>query len=103
MLSSKNLLARSLKRSVSAASSSAKVAGRSPLSSLALRPAAPALQRLQQQPARAFSWGASKNSPDDMFKLTSQALIHDISLHQMETVKTVVPWFLSNMPVSRRV
>lgn len=33
-------------------------------------------------------------------KLTEQALIHDISLHQMETVKQVVPWFLKAMPDS---
>ena len=48
---------------------------------------------------RSFSGWSTKN-PEEMFKLTSQALIHDISLHQMETVKTVVPWFLKNMPVS---
>jgi hypothetical protein len=50
---------------------------------------------------RALSWDT--NNPENLFKLTSQALIHDISLHQMETVKTVVPWFLTNMPVSAYV
>jgi hypothetical protein len=95
MLSSKNLLVRSLKRTAAA---SAKHGGRS--SHSVARPfVAPTLQqrRPQQQPARAFSWDTS--NPENLFKLTSQALIHDISLHQMETVKTVVPWFLTNMPV----
>jgi hypothetical protein len=36
----------------------------------------------------------------DVQKLTESALIHDISLHQMETVREVVPWFLNSMPVS---
>ena len=33
-------------------------------------------------------------------KVTTQALIHEISLQQMEAAAKVVPWFLKNMPVS---
>lgn len=96
MLSSKNLLAHSFKRfSVGARASAVKLS-----SSRSVTAVVPSLQHQHQQPARAFSWDSSKSSPEALFKLTSQALIHDISLHQMETVKTVVPWFLSNMPVS---
>lgn len=42
----------------------------------------------------------SSSDPEKLQKMTEQALIHDISLHQLETVKEVVPWFLKSMPVS---
>jgi hypothetical protein len=41
----------------------------------------------------------TSDDPEKLQKMTEQALIHDISLHQMETVKEVVPWFLNSMPV----
>ena len=96
MLSSSSLLARGLKRSLV----SAKQGARSAQLLASSRPAL-ALAPQQQQQRRALSWDT--NNPENLFKLTSQALIHDISLHQMETVKTVVPWFLTNMPVSAYV
>lgn len=37
---------------------------------------------------------------DLLEKVTTQALVHEISLQQMESSATVVPWFLKNMPVS---
>lgn len=95
MLSSKTLLARSLKRAMAA---SAKRGGGG-CSVAATRSFMAPTHPLQVQASRTF-WSADSINPDNLFKLTSQALIHDISLHQMETVKTVVPWFLTNMPVS---
>jgi hypothetical protein len=94
MLSSSSLLARGLKRSLVSAKQGVR-------SAQLLASSRPALLAPQQQQRRALSWDT--NNPENLFKLTSQALIHDISLHQMETVKTVVPWFLTNMPVSAYV
>jgi len=34
-------------------------------------------------------------------KVTTQALIHEISLQQMHGVEKVVPWFLKTMPVNQ--
>jgi hypothetical protein len=100
MLSPKTLLARSLQMQRAVTTAASVRAGPRCLSSLVASSSSyrHPLQQQQQQPARAFSWDTS--NPESLFKLTSQALIHDISLHQMETVKTVVPWFLNNMPVS---
>lgn len=33
-------------------------------------------------------------------KVTTQSLIHEISMQQMEATNKVVPWFLYHMPVS---
>ena len=51
-----------------------------------------------------FSSAAKKSwvpTQDDILqKVTSQSLIHEISLKQMESAQVVVPWFLTNMPVA---
>lgn len=39
-------------------------------------------------------------SDELMMKVTTQALIHEVSLQNMESAKTVVPWFLKNMPAA---
>jgi hypothetical protein len=36
----------------------------------------------------------------DLQKITTQALIHEMSLNLMQSANEVVPWFLKNMPVS---
>ena len=33
-------------------------------------------------------------------KITTQALLHEVALQQMESAQVVVPWYLTNMPVS---
>ena len=33
-------------------------------------------------------------------KITTTAMVHEVSLQQMEMAANVVPWFLSNMPVT---
>lgn len=44
------------------------------------------------------SWLPREN--DHLQKVTTQALIHEISLESMDSAKTYVPWFLKNMPAS---
>lgn len=69
--------------------------------------AAPALSRnvtplsSASVPLRSFSEKKKSWVPtqDDLLqKVTVQSLIHEISLQQMESAATVVPWFLKNMP-----
>lgn len=42
----------------------------------------------------------TSDDPSKLQQVTEQALIHDISLHQLETVKEVIPWYLKSMPDS---
>ena len=44
------------------------------------------------------SWVPTEQT--DLQKVTTQALIHDISMQQMEATARVVPWYLKNLPVS---
>ena len=43
------------------------------------------------------SWVPTED--DTLQKVTTQALVHEMSLQQMESVNSTVPWFLKNMPV----
>lgn len=36
-------------------------------------------------------------------KITTQALLHEVALQQMESAQVVVPWYLTNMPVSNLI
>lgn len=40
------------------------------------------------------------SNSDELHKVTIQSLVHEISLQQMESVQTVVPWFLKSMPAA---
>ena len=44
-----------------------------------------------------LSWTTQEES---LQKMTTQALIHEISMKQMQSAAAIVPWFLSNMPSS---
>jgi glutamate dehydrogenase len=50
------------------------------------------------QQSRGMIAGGHKNT--DESKVHQQALVHEISLRQMECVQTVVPWFMNTMPAS---
>jgi hypothetical protein len=44
------------------------------------------------------SWVPTENTK--LQKVTTQALLYEVSLEQMNSSNKVVPWFLKNMPVS---
>jgi len=54
------------------------------------------------QSARFFSNQKSwvPTDPSSLQKITTQALLHEVALQQMESAQVVVPWYLKNMPVS---
>jgi len=53
--------------------------------------------------ARSFSNQKSWVPTDasSLQKITTQALLHEVALQQMESAQVVVPWYLTNMPVSK--
>jgi hypothetical protein len=57
-------------------------------------------------PIRRFSQGLKipkswvPTEEDVLQKITTQALVHEVSIEQMQSTATIVPWFLKNMPVS---
>jgi len=47
---------------------------------------------------QSLAWQAQKNS--EIQRVTQKAIIHELTQQQSSTIEEVVPWFLSNMPVS---
>lgn len=55
--------------------------------------------------SRSFSLGGKPeawvpSSSDELQRMTIQSLVHEISLQQLQSVQTVVPWFLKAMPAA---
>lgn len=66
-----------------------------------LRSARPAAAPVRNLAPRAMCKSTEAWVPsgtDELHKVTIQSLVHEISLQQMESVQTVVPWFLKSMP-----
>jgi hypothetical protein len=51
---------------------------------------------INQQPKKSYI----PTEQRDLQRITTQSLIHEISMQQMEAANKVVPWFLEQMPVS---
>jgi len=43
------------------------------------------------------AWQAEDN--EDIQRVTQKAIIHELMQRQSQTIESVVPWFLENMPV----
>jgi hypothetical protein len=71
-----------------------------PLSKLALTSKPTPASSLWLSSMRSMGTNWVPTQDDLLQKLNTTALVHEVSLQQMEMASVVVPWFMKNMPVS---